>query len=211
MEVPCARIATQTDDIASALEYKKNNQYYPNYGGSWGHGGNLRTQVNNARVGQLEIVRSIKYDYKDTIRIRVEEPWVQFYAETEDELRVIASRFDDDCKSRLLSISVPEDDAHAELLKAGDIITKTDNGFKYKVFVRDGLYSHESKMQIMNYLDGLGSDMQISKGARKHLEGPLSYVWGVYFYINDASAMTFLSLIHPRAIRKIHRLVPVNE
>ena len=211
MNVPCARLVNQHDDLGLALNHRQQTQRHPNYGGSWGYGAWHQQQVKDARVSQLEIVRSIKLDYKDNIKVRVEEPWVQFYAETEDELKVIATRFDDVCNSRLVSISVPFNDSQAATLRAGDIIVSKDTGFEYKVHIRDGLYSPETKAQLLAYFDSLGDEVRLSKGTRKQLEGPLGYIWGLFFYVKDPKTLTFISLIHPTFIRKIHKLVPLNK
>lgn len=207
MNVPCARLVSQNGDMTIALASRRRNQRNPNWGGSWGYSNWHQQQLNEAHETQLEIIRSIKHDYKGTIKIRVEEPWVQFYAETEDELKVIATRFDDVCKDRIVSISVPADIEHAISLKSGDIIVSKDNGYQYKVHIRDGLYSHDTKSQLLNYFDSLGDEVQLSKGTRKQLEGSLGYLWGLFFYVKDPKTLTFISLIHPSFIRKIHKLV----
>lgn len=211
MNVPCARLVHQHQDIAVALEDRRKTHRHPNYGGSWRYGAFHMQQLDNADAEQLEIVRSIKDDYKGTIRVRVEEPWVQFYADSEDDLKVIATRFNSVCKERLMSVSVPASDDIATMLKSGDIIVSTDIGFEYKVYVRDGLYSHETKAQLLAYFDSLGNEVQLSKGTRKQLEGPLGYIWGLFFYVKDPKTLTFVSLIHPSVIRKIHRLVPASK
>lgn len=211
MNVPCARLIHQSQDIHTALGDRRQTHRHHNYGGSWRYGAFHMQQIDSANAEQLEIVRSIKDDYKGTIRVRVEEPWVQFYAETEDELKVIATRFNSVCNERLMSISVPENDEVASMLKSGDIIVTKDIGFEYKVFVRDGMYSAETKSQLLSYFDSLGDEVQLSKGTRKQLEGPLSYIWGLFFYVKDPKTLTFVSLIHPSIIRKIHRLVPAGK
>lgn len=210
MQVPWARISQNHNDIRNEIEHRKqHNNRRPNYGGSWYNHDNLSGEF--ASINQLTMVREIMTDYKSTIRTRVEEPWVQFYARNEDDLKVITSRFDEISRSRILSISVPKDAEHAALLKDGDIILKKDNGFAYKIMVRDGMYQLETKMQLVNYLDSLGDDIQLSPGSRRQLVSSMKYTWGVFFYVKDPQLVTFLSLIHPRLIRKIHKLTVADQ
>jgi len=209
MQVPWARILQDNrGSIADNIARRQDNNRRPNYGGSW----HRRQDYDAAMVSrsQLEIVQGIRDDYKGTIRIRIEEPWVQFYAKNEDDLKVITSRFDQTCKDRILSVSLPKSDEHVALLNSGDIILKKDNGFNYKVMIRDGAYPYETKQQLLNYIISLGDDVQISEGSQRQLASTMHYTWGVFFYIKDPKLVTFMSLIHPQLIRKIHKLVVID-
>ena len=209
MQVPWARVLQDTrGTIAENIERRRENNRRPNYGGSWYRHHDRDGEF--VSLAQLETVQSIRHDYKDSIRIRIEEPWVQFYSRNEDDLKVITSRFDPISISRILSVSVPKNNEHASLLSSGDIILKKENGFEYKVMIRDGMYQPDTKAQLLNYLDSLGDEVQISAGARRQLASQLSYTWGVFFYIKDPKLATFMSLIHPQLIRKIHKLVVVD-
>ena len=209
MELPCGRLVKSMEDLTDELRYRKQTHINRNYGGSWGN--RQSADLEKASVEQLEIVRSIKQDYSDIVKIRIEEPYVQFYARDEHDLKIITSRFTDICKQRLIQIETPIDKCHADKLKSGDIFMSTNIGYSHKVYIRDGLYPMEVKQQLLSYLDNLGSDVKLSKGTRKQLEGPLSYIWGNFFYIKDPKLTTFIALIHPSLIRKIHKLEVLEQ
>ena len=209
MDAPFGRVLHGHDDIDQLLKYKIETHRNHNYGGSWAF--KMSNNIARASAEQLRIIRSIRDDYKDTIKIRVEDPWVQFYARTEEDLRVITSRFSDECKSRCLLYSSPKDEEHAKGLRSGNIFISKDNGFKYKIFIRDGMYPNEVKQQLLNYIDSLGDDVKLSEGSRAQLSGPLNYIWGNFFYVKDPKLVTFISLIHPSIIRKIHELKVLEQ
>ena len=80
-----------------------------------------------------------------------------------------------------------------------------------KVYYIGSHYQFEQKLQLLNYLKNLGEEVQLSKGTKNQLEGSLQYIWGNFFYVKDPKILTFISLIHPQFIRKIHKLVLVDK
>jgi hypothetical protein len=178
---------------------------YLNKGGSW-RAALLNKDLEKAKVDQLENLRQIRIDYGDTIKFRIEEPNVGIYTETEEELRVVANRIDTEYQSNIQGVQFPENDIQLSLLKEGRIIMAPNSKieYRYKVMFRDGTYSNEVKQQILNYIDGLEEDALLSKGTRAMLAKPYPYMWGTFAYFNDISALTFLNIICPNIVLKIH-------
>jgi len=208
LQVEGGRLSSTPDilDIATALEDRVNLMRNYNFGGSWRV---MQVELlKTARVEDLERLRTIKNKYRDKCKIRIEEPLVQIYTEDEDNLKEIVSHFTTGMTASIKSVSFPESDACKNLLKEDKIITTSNNlAYSYKVMLRDGSYSPDSKKQLLNYFDNLGDLVKVTKGVRRNLESPHSYIWGGYFYTNDVSNLTFISLICPNLIGKIHEIV----
>lgn len=205
---PAGRIVSdRCDNIHDALQTRLTQKRTYNYGGSW-HQQHLNKGLDGAEVNQLEIVRGIVRDYPE-IKIRVEEPWIQFYSETEEGLKIIASKFSSDYPSRLMSVQVPGSKQDYELLKNGVTLISPDSKitYRYKIIFRDGSYTLDVKQQILGYLENLGDDVKVSKGTVKMLEKNSTYIWGAFIYANDLQIQTFLTLICPTLISKITELV----
>jgi len=170
---------------------------------------NEHNDLNNASVELLESLRDIKSRYSDKIRVRIEEPNVQIYAEDEQTLKDIVSLLP--CTDCIEKVSGPQDSKQEQMLKSGVIFRTKPTDYKYKVIFRDGRYDPAAKLQILNYINSVGPGMaKITPGAVEMLNNNYSYIWGVYFYTNDPSIVTFISLIEPSIISKIHELVTVD-
>lgn len=204
---PAGRILLEhLDDINDALQTRIAQKKTYNYGGSWFQHRNKN--IEGAEVGQLEIIRGITRDYPN-VKMRVEEPWIQFYGETEEDLKIIASRFSSEHTSRLMSVQAPDSVENFELLKNGvTLISPTSKiEYRYKVIFRDAMYPLEVKHQILNYLENCGDDVKISKGTVNMLKKESTYIWGAFIYVNDLKIQTFLSIICPTLVLKITELV----
>ena len=205
--------ARPTTYIANHISERKSKQY--NYGGSWGGAGSWASrqlaELNKADPAFLEELRSIKNGYCGKIRMRIEEPWVQIYTKDEQTLMNIATRlnYDRTIAGRLLSVSTPASPEQQSLLEAGHIIAAPNSKqeYKYKIVLRDGSYSMETKQLVVNYLKTMEDEVKVSKANMQMLEGPLKYIWGCFVYTNDPSIMSMIGLIAPGMVGKIHEIV----
>jgi hypothetical protein len=105
----------------------------------------------------------------------------------------------------------PKDQEQEELLNNGAILKRSESKFTHKVILRDGRYPTEIKRSLLNYLDNLGDDASVSKGCRRMLQSNYTHTWGVWFYINDPSVVTFINLMDPTIVSNIHTLVSVSN
>jgi hypothetical protein len=151
MSVPGGRIVYENRDYAEAVESRRHFRQF-NPGGYWGKG---TMNIDSIDVGLLYAIRKLK-DNNPNIKMRVEEPEIQFYAESEAELKAISNQIGAKYNAALVAMSGPASDATVELLKTGVIIRKNEFGYKYKIVLRDGRCEVETKQQILNYLKGMG-------------------------------------------------------
>jgi hypothetical protein len=205
--------ARPTTHIVNHISERKSKQY--NYGGSWGGAGSWAArqiaELNKADPTFLEELRSIKNGYCGKVRMRIEEPWIQIYTRDEQTLMDIATRlnYDSTIAGRILSVSTPDSPEHQKLLEEGHIIAAPNSKqeYKYKIILRDGHYSKETKQLVVNYLKTMENEVKVSKANMTMLEGPLRYIWGCFVYTNDPAIMSMIGLIAPGMVGKIHEIV----
>jgi hypothetical protein len=203
MHVPGGRIVYENRDYAEAVELRRHFRQF-NPGGYWGKG---TLNIDSIDVGLLYAIRELK-DTNPNIKMRVEEPEVQFYADSEVELKAIANQLGAKYNTALLSVSGPASASTQQLLKTGVIIRKKEFGYKYKIILRDCRCEIATKQQILNYLEGMGVDeVKVSAGTKRMLGSKYNGFWGIWFYANDEKVMTFLELIHPGCVLNIHPVV----
>jgi hypothetical protein len=205
LSVPGGRIIYENRDYDLAIETRRHFRQF-NPGGYWGRGtGN----VDEIDIKLLQRVREIK-DSRPNIKMRIEEPEVQFYAETEDDLKSIMNYMSPEHNNAVLSVSGPASADAQQLLESGVIIRKKKIGYNYKIVLRDGRCEVATKQQILNYLESLGPDeAKVSPGVKNMLNSKYNGFWSIWFYANDEKVTTFLELILPGCVLNIHPLVVV--
>lgn len=204
---PGGRLIEAKGSLDKELERRKNIIRTINYGGWWG--GNRNRDLDHADLSFLSALRTIKLEKNPDIRMRVEEPMIQIYANDEEILKnLVLTRFESQHKGYIKNIARPENAEAEQQLNQGAIIRKLDNGYRYKIILKDGRYGAEIKQAILNYLSGLGSDMaSLPKSCKDMLSRDSVFMWNVYFYSNDPSVNTFLELIAPGIVSNCHELV----
>jgi hypothetical protein len=195
----------ESKDIANTIEHRKVWDKDMNHFGWWGR---KTRDLEDADIAFLEHIRQLKQDQTINKRIRVEEPWIQIYTESEDDLVEIVDQEPGLFKKYAHGLAGPEDSYIAEILNSGAIIKKTDNGYRYKVILKDGFYSQEVRGQLYNYFNTADKEtVKITGGLSRALQSPGGYMWSLYFYANDLAIITFLNLISPGLVTNIHELV----
>jgi hypothetical protein len=202
---PGGRLIDDKADIASALEHRQEVIKNVSKTGWWGH--RFNKDLDNANIELLEELKDIRRATSG-LKLRIEEPRIQIYAETEAELIDLVS-------TRLgkfyhfVELVAGPSNAEAELaLNSGAIIRKVNTGYTHKVILRDGRYTPEIKKSMLIYLTNLHGDVvHVSDSLTSMLTGRSGYIWNGYFYTNDPSVTTFLNLIHPNLVLNIHPLV----
>lgn len=204
-------IYSKNPDLHEALEYRRATAISYNWAGSWYS--RRSNHLNDVNVGLLYVAKNIRDQYGKQIRIRIEEPMLQFYAEDEQTIRAIAKEFayPTDYKAHVEEINGPINDAEAKILLSGAIIKRNPSGFQYKVILRDGRYRLECKQQILTYLENLGDQIKITPKCQEMLAQPYPSCWGVFFYTNDPGVATMLRLINPDIIGNIHEIIVPNK
>ena len=192
-------------DMMAEVAKRKLRAQMRNYGGSWRY--DRIDRYDTVDYVLLQTIRNMRETYKDTVKIRCEDPWVQFYAETEDELKVIAQ-----CLSKeecILAITGPAAGTE-DLLASDKIIGSKKIEHRYKIMLRDGNYNRDAKLQILDLLEAQGTEVKIPASLRHGLTRDYTGMWGTFFYANEASVTTMLNLIHPGIVGKIHEVVHLD-
>ena len=202
---PAGRLIDAKGTMDAELEHRKSIYKHINQSGWWGHRHNR--DLDHADIPLLETLRGIRRN-QSGVKLRVEEPRIQIYAETEEDLVAIVQNQLSAFVSSVESVAGPANDEAAEVLNSGAIIRKTDNGYTHKIIIRDGRYGSAVKETILQYLDGLHIEIiGVPKSCREMFSKSSSYVWNCYFYTNDPSVTTFLNLIQPGLVSNCHELV----
>jgi hypothetical protein len=209
---PVGRIIDAKGTVEQALEHRKVMTKNINHAGWWGQ--RFSKDLENANVELLAKLREIRQDRALGLKLRVEEPRIQIYAKTADELvKLVKEQFDPDWYQYVETVAGPANKVCEDLLNSGGIIRKTNNGFKYKVIIRDGRYGDDTKRNVLNYLINLGEEQaHVTSTVFDMLHKPgNSYIWNAYFYVNDPNVTSFISLMSPGMIGNIHELIVVAD
>jgi hypothetical protein len=176
-----------------------------NFGGSWRYSNIER--YDQVDYVLLQTIRNIRDTYKDSIKVRCEDPWVQFYAETETELKVIAQSLSRE--ESILAITGPVPGTEA-MLSSDKIIASKKVAHRYKIMLRDGNYNREAKAQILALLEAQGAEVKVPASLRHGLTREYAGMWGTFFYANEDSVTTMLNLVYPGIVGKIHEVIHLD-
>ena len=204
LHAKCANIACDDDPEHSVKILKFHATNRSNFGGSWRnpYWHSIQTGLyENVNFDLLKVIKHIKENFSN-IKVRVEESSVQYYTETESDLKQIAALLSTfDC---IQAITGPR--VGTEQILSSDAIIAKKIPFKYKVLLRDGNYNLTLKEQLLNLLESQ-EDIKITAGLRHNLKRPYPSMWGAFFYTNDLGITTMMNLMSPGIIGKIHEVV----
>lgn len=147
----------------------------------------------------VDRVRTVIRTYKDRVKFRAENNHLQIYAETERDLQDVAQAIS--CYEGMEIINIPRPGTEDAL--RNNVVFMNTIGYKYKVILRDGNYNVETKQSILEQLKAR-DDVKMPPNLRRELSKKYTALWGAYFYANDDSIVTILSLIAPGIVGKIH-------
>jgi hypothetical protein len=189
-------------DMQQEVAHRKLIALNRNYGGSW------KTQYRPKQFDTIDYVllqsiRNIRTTYADVVKIRVENPWIQFYTENEHDLQTVANSLTD---PNTISVLTGPKSGTEELLK-GDVIFVGDRILhKYKIMLRDGKYDLSHKTQILDLLEAQDENVKITPGLRYKLTRSYPGMWGAFVYVNDLGVAILLNLIVPGIVGKIYEV-----
>jgi hypothetical protein len=162
-------------------------------------------RLKNANIPLLELLRTLHRSHTN-LKYRIEEPRIQVYATTEQELKDFV-QYLGDYSSIVTEIHLASPES-VNLLNDNAIIRRRDNGYRYKVMFRDSMLTPEAKENLARYLLELPTEqVYIPAGTRRMLTRQSRYIWNMFIYSNDLSLNTFVELICPGLILKNHELV----
>lgn len=202
---PAGRLIDSKGTMDGELAHRREVYKHITQSGWWGLRQNR--DIEYADIQLLDAMRNIRKTISN-VKLRVEEPRIQIYAATEDELIELVQTHLHPFTKNIEAIAGPANAACAEILDSGAIIRKTANGYSHKVILRDGRYAADAKETILQYLQNLNlENVGIPASCRDMFSKSSSYVWNCYFFTNDPSVTTFLNLIQPGIVSNIHELV----
>jgi len=198
---PGGRILLDDDcNIEDEIAHRRDWDRSYNYGGSWRA---AKERISDIRAAQLEDFRVVKLKYGNLTRMRIEEPHVTFYGETEETLLDMANDLIA-WQDRVHTVSLTTA-KEKELLDRNCIIAKVDLGYKYKIVLRDGNF--KNKQALKDYLEKLGDQVKISEGVWGNLDKPYPFLWGAWMYVNDPDISVMLNMIEAGIVSNIHEVV----
>jgi hypothetical protein len=161
--------------------------------------------ITHAQVDQLSYWLDIKTNLKDSIKIRIEEPYLTVYSNDPDQLYNIVK---ENYPERLQEIHAPANSASIDILNRGEIVVKKEPEFQYKIMLKENkLRNLSAKRNLLDYLYNLGDDeVCLTKSLIKHLGSNNIWFPGGYFYAKDEKIVTFINLIVPECIAGIYKL-----
>jgi hypothetical protein len=208
IHAPGASMLRHDGDIDQMVE-KRNNSIGAayNYGGSW-----HRRILTADNVDFLKFVKSHVHDHESTaprtpvisndIRMRIEDPCIQFYSRNDLALRNLANTLRWKDNKHFVSIMAPTSDANAKFLLDGFVLRKRAIEWPYRLVFRDGRYSKDTKQQLLSYFEALGDQIKVPRGLSDQLTKG-GWIWGGYIYAQDANLQSMLTLIEPRLVTKV--------
>ena len=139
---------------------------------------------------------------------RVEEPHISIYSTDENELMNIARAY----PTKIVSVERPVNDHAAEILNRGEVIVARDNGYGYKVSLREHRITNADGLkQVYEYLLTFDKDVKLTASCAHNLLSDRYWFNTCYFYVKDPSVCTFINLIAPGLIQEISKLTVLKK
>lgn len=201
LEITGAAMLRDQADFATQMS----NWRQSNYGGSW----RIKKIPSANDLKILTALREWRSNMPVNMKMRIEDPGVQLYAETEDELKAFVLKTFDGDYHWLKIATGPKTAADLDLLKTGCVIKpKRRLDFKFKFIIRDGRYSQETRTSVLNILQAQGDQVRIPPATLKMLgKDKHDYIWNAYFYANDEAIHLMVSLVAPTMVRTVDRFL----
>lgn len=163
----------------------------------------------NLELADQEVLEWIKYiiDNKKDMMVRREDPHANIYFNNMQEMHNVSMLLSVGKRINFELLHVPDKDL-IDSLNNNVIFVKNAPKYRYKVNLRDGKYSYEMRTTILQYLknvDGIMLPVSFNNIMERSEQKAVS-CWGLNFFINDLSILTFLGLIAPNRIRSVHEL-----
>lgn len=198
------------DDIKANLLHRQSYaRTYSLGGGSWWDR-RLKEQLKEAELGLLIDLKRLIHKHAD-IKVRVEEPKISFYAESESVLQSIALAIGVQFRHQILSATGPESGTSIQWLQGNAIIVNRQPKFKYRIYLKEKRFDIKSRTQVYNYLQQLGELVKLPKNTTEQLTRSGDWMWNCYFYTNDVGVANLVRIINPDIIREVCELVYIQE
>ncbi len=195
--------------VEESISYRRISYRQINYGGSWAV--RSKENITHADIAWLNYLQRFKQSPDFVCKIRVEEPNIQIYSESEQDLYNFAKTIPQEFRKYIKTISRPESEAAKSLIQSGKKIQKKPPSYRYKLVFRDGSYDAQIRSSVLDYLDSLGNLVRVPNHFREEFTKRFNSTWDCYIYSNDVKIATFIQLMNPNLIRSIIEAVTVED
>ena len=178
------------------LLIKKANTFY---GASYYFGVAVKSNLKFSDAKQLEEIKNFIQNNKD-IKNRIEEPYISFYSNDIDILKIAAQI----SKERVDELSLPYSTSDLEKLLEGNIIVNDTNNYKYKMILNN-VFKKEIIPTLKNIFINSDIDNETKKKISRHLKN--GYYPGGYIYTSEMHLAFLLNLAYPNMVKKIYNIV----
>jgi hypothetical protein len=192
--------------IEALVEFRKANyqKFYSQVKWNGRSDGIRRSQYDTVNIDQLKHWQKTFVDYKDKIKHRIEEPWIQIYTNDEHLLYNLI-KVQPQC---LQELHRPSSDADKLILQSKQIIVKKPTEYQFKIYLKEGYdLSTDLRSSLAQYFESLGDDVKLTKSVYHNLFTRKLWFTGGYFYAKDDKMLTFLNLMAPGFVSGIFPLV----
>jgi hypothetical protein len=137
--------------------------------------------------------------HKHKVKFRTEGNRLQVYAENEQDLQAVSQAIS--ANEHMTVLCMPKPGTEDAL--RNNVVFMNTIDYKYKIILRDGNYTADTKQSVLAQLRAR-DDVKIPYNLIRELGKKYTALWGGYFYSNDDSIATILTLISPGIVGKIH-------
>ena len=201
LEAPGSAVLRDSE-VDIDMEVIKRNAWTKNYnrGGSW----KSNRTIKEDDVPLLHVIRQAKDALGDRVKMRIEDPDLQFYAADEATLKELAIKLSYNNNYHFFNVMGPDRTMLSEL-QQGMILRKNPPKFQYRILLRDGRYSDQTKNSLWNLLNNLDKgDYRVPKSLMENLSEMKSrYIWGGYIHVHDARIATMVAMIDPQLVSRV--------
>ena len=169
------------------------------YGSSYYFGVAVKSNLKFSDAKQLEEIKNFIQNNKD-IKNRIEEPYISFYSNDIDILKIAAQI----SKERVDELSLPYSTSDLEKLLEGNIIVNDTNNYKYKMILNN-VFKKEIIPTLKNIFINSDIDNETKKKISRHLKN--GYYPGGYIYTSEMHLAFLLNLAYPNMVKKIYNIV----
>lgn len=202
IEISCPGVTYLRGGFANIWDFVESRKQarQHNWGGSW-RAKYLKIPTDK-EIEVLECLQNLLESDDFKLKRRIEEPVIQLYAESMQDLVDFAQKFPHGL--RVTAVMMPRTTEEQALIEQGLVIRRKPVSWKYRFNLREARYSWETRQQLSTYLDNLGDSVHVPDGLSRNLKDPKShYIWGGYIDADDRNLATFIQLIDPTIIRSI--------
>ena len=196
----CSILRDLDKDIDKAAAERNGLMRFANFGGSW-----RRNKSDALTSADTDLLKHIKKNLLNLtgMKIRIEEPSMQFYAKGENDLKSLAHHLRWDDNKHFTNVMLPENEAGKQLIQDGYVLRKMAAEWPYRIVMRDGRYSDQTKQQLKTYLEQLGPDLvKVPESLWGHLDKGV-WIWSGYVYVKDPDLASMFTMINPNLVAKI--------